>query len=247
MQQLFAAAVSDGQLQPCQDRTCLCQVAPFKWNTWQSRDLKQQTEELSIYQYVPVGVQEEERPLAALFSVNVVLASLSLMAGELHPTRYTEGYIMGNTLQSHLNVNLLPFYHVNTNDTKAYFAYIPCTSRHGGKIDLCVHDISFLIGHKSPFFQRKAELECFQGSWDRVVSCQPVDCGLPDQSHVYHAIFSCSWGTTFGKQCSFTCGSPAILQGKEGLSVFCCILLYILSPTDHANKYLLLGNENLEC
>uniref|UniRef100_A0A3Q0QS71 Pappalysin 2 n=1 Tax=Amphilophus citrinellus TaxID=61819 RepID=A0A3Q0QS71_AMPCI len=65
------------------------------------------------------------------------------------------------------------------------------------------------------YFQRKSELECFHGSWDRVVSCQPVDCGFPDQSHVYHAIFSCPWGTTFGKQCSFTCGSPAILQGNS--------------------------------
>lgn len=74
--------------------------------------------------------------------------------------------------------------------------------------------------------QRKTELECFHGSWDRVVTCQPVDCGLPDQSHVYHAIFSCPWGTTFGKQCSFTCGSPAILQGKgRELCLFYCILL----------------------
>uniref|UniRef100_A0A3Q3MW81 Pappalysin 2 n=1 Tax=Labrus bergylta TaxID=56723 RepID=A0A3Q3MW81_9LABR len=64
-------------------------------------------------------------------------------------------------------------------------------------------------------FQREARLECYHGSWDRVVSCQPVDCGLPDQSHVYHAIFSCPWGTTFGKQCSFTCGAPAILQGDS--------------------------------
>ncbi|XP_031143549.1 pappalysin-2 [Sander lucioperca] len=63
--------------------------------------------------------------------------------------------------------------------------------------------------------QRETHLECFHGSWDHVVSCQPVDCGLPDQSHVYHAIFSCPWGTTFGKQCSFTCGSPAILQGDS--------------------------------
>lgn len=68
--------------------------------------------------------------------------------------------------------------------------------------------------------QRQTALECFHGSWDRVVSCQPVDCGLPDQSHVYHAIFSCPWGTTFGKQCSFTCGSPAILQGKLWMCLF---------------------------
>uniref|UniRef100_A0AAQ4RN02 Pappalysin 2 n=1 Tax=Gasterosteus aculeatus aculeatus TaxID=481459 RepID=A0AAQ4RN02_GASAC len=63
--------------------------------------------------------------------------------------------------------------------------------------------------------QRELQLECFHGAWDRLVSCQPVDCGMPDQSHVYHAIFSCPGGTTFGKQCSFTCGPPAILQGDS--------------------------------
>uniref|UniRef100_A0A8C6TTY6 Pappalysin 2 n=1 Tax=Neogobius melanostomus TaxID=47308 RepID=A0A8C6TTY6_9GOBI len=73
-----------------------------------------------------------------------------------------------------------------------------------------------LTGCYNPFsFQREAKLECFHGSWDRMVRCRPVDCSLPDQSHVYHAIFSCPWGTTFGKQCSFTCGSPAILQGDS--------------------------------
>lgn len=79
----------------------------------------------------------------------------------------------------------------------------------------------------SIFFQRETDLECFHGSWDRVVSCQPVDCGLPDQSHVYHAIFSCPWGTTFGKQCSFTCGSPAILQGKLWICLFYSSLLVL--------------------
>uniref|UniRef100_A0A3Q2YZ81 Pappalysin 2 n=1 Tax=Hippocampus comes TaxID=109280 RepID=A0A3Q2YZ81_HIPCM len=59
------------------------------------------------------------------------------------------------------------------------------------------------------------EMECFHGLWNRAVSCQPVDCGPPDQAHVYHAIFSCPRGTTYGKQCSFTCGSPAILQGDN--------------------------------
>ncbi|CAJ1071461.1 pappalysin-2 [Xyrichtys novacula] len=75
--------------------------------------------------------------------------------------------------------------------------------------------ITVLHGRATLPHQREARLECYHGSWDRVVSCQPVDCGLPDQSHVYHAIFSCPWGTTFGKQCSFTCGSPAILQGDS--------------------------------
>lgn len=230
--------MSDGQLQPSQDRTCLCQVAQLKWNTYQSRDLKQQTKELSIYQYVSVGVQEEERPLTALFSVTVVSVSLSSVAGGLHPIRYTGCYIMC-ALQSHLNVKLLSvcLSTINTIDSKVYFTYISCISCHVWKIDICIHDISCVTGNKSPFFQRKTELECFHGSWDRVVSCQPVDCGLPDQSHVYHAIFSCPWGTTFGKQCSFTCGSPAILQGKGWFGLFCCIWLQILVPTDHSNKY----------
>ncbi|KAI4809988.1 hypothetical protein KUCAC02_018838, partial [Chaenocephalus aceratus] len=99
------------------------------------------------------------------------------------------------------------------------FALTGCTG--GGESSHCsvqcrrgfsisVHNSRGTVSH-----QRDAHLECFHGSWDRVVSCQPVDCALPDQSHVYHAIFSCPWGTTFGKQCSFTCGSPAILQGDS--------------------------------
>lgn len=75
-------------------------------------------------------------------------------------------------------------------------------------------DYIFLWLVFSPLPQRQTQLECFHGSWDRVISCQPVDCGLPDPSYIYHAIFSCPGGTTFGKECSFTCGSPAILQGK---------------------------------
>uniref|UniRef100_A0A3Q1GST4 Pappalysin 2 n=1 Tax=Acanthochromis polyacanthus TaxID=80966 RepID=A0A3Q1GST4_9TELE len=98
-------------------------------------------------------------------------------------------------------------------------ALVRCTG--GGEASRCSvqchrgFSITVLTGKEIPAHQRKTELECFHGSWDRAVSCQPVDCGLPDQSHVYHAIFSCPWGTTFGKQCSFTCGSPAILQGDS--------------------------------
>ncbi|XP_041847930.1 pappalysin-2 [Melanotaenia boesemani] len=77
------------------------------------------------------------------------------------------------------------------------------------------YSITVLSGRGTPPHQRATELECFHGSWDRKVSCQPVDCGLPDASHIYHAIFSCPLGTTFSKHCSFTCGSPAILQGDS--------------------------------
>ncbi|XP_076828238.1 pappalysin-2 [Brachyhypopomus gauderio] len=63
--------------------------------------------------------------------------------------------------------------------------------------------------------QNKVELGCVNGVWDRVVSCQPVDCGLPDQSHVFFASFSCPWGTTLGRRCNFTCNAPAVLQGES--------------------------------
>uniref|UniRef100_A0A674C6P6 Pappalysin 2 n=1 Tax=Salmo trutta TaxID=8032 RepID=A0A674C6P6_SALTR len=69
--------------------------------------------------------------------------------------------------------------------------------------------------HQGFTLTRETELQCVHGAWDRVVSCQPIDCGPPDQSHVYFAVFSCPWGTTFGKQCSFTCNPPAILQGDS--------------------------------
>ncbi len=66
---------------------------------WPIRELKQQTKELSIYQCVSVGVQEEGRPLTALFSVTVVSVSLSSMAGEPHLTRYTEYCTMCCTVE----------------------------------------------------------------------------------------------------------------------------------------------------
>uniref|UniRef100_A0A3B3ZES9 Sushi domain-containing protein n=1 Tax=Periophthalmus magnuspinnatus TaxID=409849 RepID=A0A3B3ZES9_9GOBI len=104
-------------------------------------------------------------------------------------------------------------------------SYLPLYTRTmctgGGEASRCSvrchrgYSIKFLSGKGELSYQREAKLECFHGSWDRMVRCRPVDCGLPDQSHVYHAIFSCPWGTTFGKQCSFTCGSPAILQGDS--------------------------------
>uniref|UniRef100_A0A3P8SDJ0 Pappalysin 2 n=1 Tax=Amphiprion percula TaxID=161767 RepID=A0A3P8SDJ0_AMPPE len=112
---------------------------------------------------------------------------------------------------SHPSVYLsFPFHLCNTSAAFhiSSFPFHPAKIKQKHSFDSC------LILSYSFSFQRKTELECFHGSWDRAVSCQPVDCGLPDQSHVYHAIFSCPWGTTFGKQCSFTCGSPAILQGN---------------------------------
>ncbi|CAM4603160.1 unnamed protein product [Caretta caretta] len=56
-------------------------------------------------------------------------------------------------------------------------------------------------------------LTCNSGRWDRSVTCNPVNCGVPDQSHVYYAEFSCPTGTTFLERCSFACIKPAKLQG----------------------------------
>ncbi|XP_053137769.1 pappalysin-1 [Hemicordylus capensis] len=56
---------------------------------------------------------------------------------------------------------------------------------------------------------------CVDGKWNKQVACEPIDCGVPDQYHVYPATFNCSEGTTFGKRCSFSCKPPALLKGNN--------------------------------
>ncbi|XP_050782853.1 pappalysin-1 [Gopherus flavomarginatus] len=56
---------------------------------------------------------------------------------------------------------------------------------------------------------------CTDGKWNKQVACEPVDCGIPDQYHVYPATFNCSEGTIFGKKCSFSCRPPALLKGNN--------------------------------
>ncbi|XP_025895630.1 pappalysin-2 [Nothoprocta perdicaria] len=63
--------------------------------------------------------------------------------------------------------------------------------------------------------QKEVVLTCSSGQWDRSVTCEPVDCGRPDQLHVYYAEFSCPKGTTYLKRCSFSCIRPAKLQGMS--------------------------------
>ncbi|NXR28983.1 PAPP1 protein, partial [Cinclus mexicanus] len=58
-------------------------------------------------------------------------------------------------------------------------------------------------------------MTCVDGKWNKQVTCEPVDCGVPDQYHVYPATFNCSEGTTFGKKCSFACRPPALLKGNN--------------------------------
>uniref|UniRef100_A0AAQ4R5I2 Pappalysin 2 n=1 Tax=Gasterosteus aculeatus aculeatus TaxID=481459 RepID=A0AAQ4R5I2_GASAC len=122
-------------------------------------------------------------------------------------------------LNTHTHTRML-FTHTHKCDPRAeqrdktwiYVSVCVCRCTGGGESSQCLVQChrGFIL-----LFQRELQLECFHGAWDRLVSCQPVDCGMPDQSHVYHAIFSCPGGTTFGKQCSFTCGPPAILQGDS--------------------------------
>lgn len=54
------------------------------------------------------------------------------------------------------------------------------------------------------------------------MSCEPVDCGLPDKYHVHPAHFNFPEGTTYGKKSTFQCREPAQLVG-EMLSGACCV------------------------
>ncbi|XP_075762103.1 pappalysin-1 isoform X1 [Pelodiscus sinensis] len=65
--------------------------------------------------------------------------------------------------------------------------------------------------------QSSITMTCTDGKWNKQVACEPVDCGIPDQYHVYPATFNCSEGTTFGTKCSFSCRPPALLKGTEGI------------------------------
>ncbi|CAB1318528.1 unnamed protein product [Coregonus sp. 'balchen'] len=51
--------------------------------------------------------------------------------------------------------------------------------------------------------------------WNKQVSCEPVDCGLPDKYHVHPAHFNFPEGTTYGKRSTFQCREPAQLVGSN--------------------------------
>ncbi|KAL2100321.1 hypothetical protein ACEWY4_004715 [Coilia grayii] len=58
-------------------------------------------------------------------------------------------------------------------------------------------------------------ITCADGKWNKQVSCEPVDCGLPDKYHVHPAIFDFPEGTTYGKKTTFQCKEPAQLVGTN--------------------------------
>ncbi|XP_055497937.1 pappalysin-2-like [Leucoraja erinacea] len=72
-----------------------------------------------------------------------------------------------------------------------------------------------VCGKHLSLLQTEVSLFCKHGKWDGAVTCEPIDCGIPDHSHVYHATFFCPEGTTFGSRCIFSCNPPAILQGDN--------------------------------
>ncbi|XP_028936958.1 pappalysin-2 [Ornithorhynchus anatinus] len=99
-------------------------------------------------------------------------------------------------------------------------AYVNCTGGDPGPLKCVVTcDRGFFLqasGEQSlgPL-QKDAVLTCAFGRWNQAVSCEPLDCGVPHQSQVYYASFSCPEGTAFQKRCSFTCIPPAKLQGMN--------------------------------
>ncbi|XP_053104585.1 pappalysin-2 isoform X2 [Hemicordylus capensis] len=70
-------------------------------------------------------------------------------------------------------------------------------------------------GQSLHLVQKEILLHCNSGQWDRSVTCDPIDCQFPDQSHVLYAEFFCPKGTTYLKQCFFSCIKPAKLQGMS--------------------------------
>ncbi|XP_021141485.2 pappalysin-2 [Columba livia] len=102
----------------------------------------------------------------------------------------------------------------------AYVATLNCTSngpRHMACTVTCKKGFVPRSGNGKSLgsTQQEVVLTCSSGQWDRSVTCDPVDCGVPDQSHVYYAEFSCPKGTTYLKRCSFSCIHPAKIQGAN--------------------------------
>lgn len=99
-------------------------------------------------------------------------------------------------------------------------ANVNCTTTNPGHVQCTVtcHQ-GFILspggGQEQSATQKEAILTCTLGRWDRYVTCDPIDCGMPDQSLVYYADFSCPEGTGFEKICSFSCFYPAKLQGTS--------------------------------
>ncbi|XP_029474617.1 pappalysin-2 [Rhinatrema bivittatum] len=96
-------------------------------------------------------------------------------------------------------------------------ASVTCTSSGPGRMKCSVNcergfALHNKIGQGFVHLQKEDQLTCTFGRWDRLVTCDPIVCELPDQSLVYYATFSCPEGTAFGKCCAFSCIPPSKLQ-----------------------------------
>ncbi|XP_030920004.1 pappalysin-2 [Geospiza fortis] len=101
----------------------------------------------------------------------------------------------------------------------AHAATLNCSSDGPGHMACAVScEKGFVLhsnGGKRLGSTQEVVLTCSWGQWDRSVTCDPVDCHVPDQSLVYYAEFSCPLGTTYLQRCSFSCIPPAKLQGTN--------------------------------
>lgn len=73
-----------------------------------------------------------------------------------------------------------------------------------------------ILRHPCLVFQSDSSvtITCANGKWNKQISCEPVDCGLPDKYHVHPAHFTFPEGTTYGKKSTFQCREPAQLVGE---------------------------------
>ncbi|XP_064420709.1 pappalysin-1 [Latimeria chalumnae] len=74
---------------------------------------------------------------------------------------------------------------------------------------------------KSQLNSTTVTITCTDGKWNKLVTCEPVDCEIPNKYHVYPATFSCPEGTTLGKQCTFQCRPPAQMKGT--INILTCM------------------------
>ncbi|XP_058843170.1 pappalysin-1-like isoform X3 [Acipenser ruthenus] len=102
-------------------------------------------------------------------------------------------------------------------------ADLDCVSRdffNGDQCTLTCHRGYVLQLHRDDYIiksqsESTVTMTCTDGNWNKEVTCEPVDCGIPDKYHVYPAAFHCPEGTTFGKKCWFQCKDPAQLRGTN--------------------------------
>uniref|UniRef100_A0A672GDX1 Pappalysin-1 n=1 Tax=Salarias fasciatus TaxID=181472 RepID=A0A672GDX1_SALFA len=87
-----------------------------------------------------------------------------------------------------------------------------CTISCNSGYVLQVHQDDDIIKSQS---DSSVTITCANGKWNKQVSCEPVDCGLPDKYHVHPANFSFPDGTTYGKKITFQCREPAQLIGTN--------------------------------